>query len=209
MNYIVSGLERSGTSLMMQILEKANFPLIYDDKRKPDQHNPKGYYEVSKGLIINNLFNNRFNPNTYKGKFVKITSYGLQYLPKAKYKILYMTRDIYEVWKSQERMIRINSMKVSVSDEKMRDILRKMNEEAISYINDRDDIEYLIVSYNNLMSNPKEELQKISDFLNFDVSLGYEVIDYNLYRSKGKSKTELSEEEREIIEERLKELGYM
>ena len=100
-------------------------------------------------------------------------------------------------------------MKVSVSDEKMRDILRKMNEEAISYINDRDDIEYLIVSYNNLMSNPKEELQKISDFLNFDVSLGYEVIDYNLYRSKGKSKTELSEEEREIIEERLKELGYM
>ena len=45
---VVSGLPRSGTSLMMQILEAAGIPILTDQKRKPDEDNPKGYYEYEK-----------------------------------------------------------------------------------------------------------------------------------------------------------------
>jgi len=210
MNYIVSGLERSGTSLMMQILKESKFPIKYDEKRKPDKHNPKGYYEIDRGLVINKLINNKFNPNLYKEKAIKVTSYGLRYLPKGEYKVLYMVRDIYEVWKSQEKM-RNKMVKFNLSDERMREILGKMRDEAISIMENRDDIDYLLVSYNDLIFSSNNELKKISKFLNFDVSLGLKVIDNSLYRSRLSDNLEvkLSEEEKEIIEKRLKELGYM
>jgi len=207
-NYIVSGLERSGTSLMMQILEEAGFPVQYDDKRKADMHNPKGYYEIHKGLVIKNLMNGRFNNDTYKDNAIKITSYGLRYLPKGNYKIIYMMRDIFEVWKSQEKMRNKLAM-VSVSDEKMRDILKKMNEVAISKMDNRNDIDYIIVSYNKLITNPLEELHRISDFLDFDVTKGKSAIDMKLYRCQAGLQTRLTPEEEKIIEERLKELGYL
>ena len=54
-NYIVSGLERSGTSMMMQILRSGGLPTAFDESRKPDVNNPKGYYELEGGKIINKL----------------------------------------------------------------------------------------------------------------------------------------------------------
>ncbi|MCD6375283.1 MAG: hypothetical protein J7L94_07120, partial [Caldisericaceae bacterium] len=42
---VVSGLPRSGTSLMMQILRQAGIPLLVDDQRTADESNPQGYFE--------------------------------------------------------------------------------------------------------------------------------------------------------------------
>jgi len=51
-NYIVSGLERSGTSMLMQILEASGTPMAIDTKsRPPDDNNPKGYFELEGGKI--------------------------------------------------------------------------------------------------------------------------------------------------------------
>ena len=54
-NYIVSGLERSGTSMLMQILKAGNIPISFDKFRKPDDNNPRGYFELEGGKIINKL----------------------------------------------------------------------------------------------------------------------------------------------------------
>jgi hypothetical protein len=54
-NYSVSGLERSGTSLMMQMLHKGGLPVAFDDSRAADENNPRGYYELEGGKIINCL----------------------------------------------------------------------------------------------------------------------------------------------------------
>ena len=43
---IISGLPRSGTSLMCQLLESAGMKVANDGNRKPDEHNPYGYYEI-------------------------------------------------------------------------------------------------------------------------------------------------------------------
>ena len=81
-NYIVSGLERSGTSMMMQILDKGGVPVAFDYMRKPNRHNPKGYYELAGGKIINQLMEGIFPFDNYRGIFIKITAYGLKYLPQ-------------------------------------------------------------------------------------------------------------------------------
>ncbi len=88
-NYIVSGLERSGTSMLMQILKAGNLPIAFDNSRPADENNPKGYYELEGGKIINKLMNKSFPLDSYKGKFIKITAYGLKFLPPGKYKIIY------------------------------------------------------------------------------------------------------------------------
>ena len=42
---IVSGLPRSGTSMMMKMLEAGGMQVLTDNIRTPDEDNPKGYYE--------------------------------------------------------------------------------------------------------------------------------------------------------------------
>ena len=60
-NYIASGIERSGTSLLMQILEAGGLPMAFDtDSRPPDDNNPRGYFELEGGKIISRLMKNTF-----------------------------------------------------------------------------------------------------------------------------------------------------
>ena len=106
-NYIVSGLERSGTSMLMQILNAGGLPCAFDDSRRPDDNNPKGYYELEGGKIINKLMDGSFPIEKYKGIFIKITAYGLKYLPPGKYVILYSERNIEEILDSMEKMAKI------------------------------------------------------------------------------------------------------
>ena len=73
-NYIVSGLERSGTSVMMQMLSKGGLPVAFDDSRPPDEHNPKGYYELAGGKIINKLMDGTFDMKAHRGQIVKVTA---------------------------------------------------------------------------------------------------------------------------------------
>ena len=42
---IVSGLPRSGTSMIMQMLKAGGMELLTDEIRTPDEDNPRGYYE--------------------------------------------------------------------------------------------------------------------------------------------------------------------
>ena len=66
-NYIVSGLERSGTSMLMQILEASGAPMAFDTvSRPPDENNPKGYFELEGGKIINKLMDKDFSFSDYK-----------------------------------------------------------------------------------------------------------------------------------------------
>jgi hypothetical protein len=45
---LVSGLPRSGTSMMMKMLEAGGVPIMTDGVREADRDNPKGYFEVER-----------------------------------------------------------------------------------------------------------------------------------------------------------------
>lgn len=161
-NYIVSGLTRSGTSMLMQILDAGNVEIAFDDKRPPDKYNTNGYYELEGGKIINKLIDKTFPLNKHKGKFIKITSYGLKYLPIKNYKIIYCERNIEEILNSMERMMN----KKDNNREITKKAFIKLNNTTKSLIENRDDMDCLFVDYNDILSNPIENITRICSFLN-------------------------------------------
>lgn len=183
-NYIVSGLERSGTSMLMQILDAGGIPSDFDqDSRPPDDDNPRGYFELEGGKIINKLMNKEFSFESYKGTFIKITAYGLKFLPKGNYKIIYSQRNIEEILDSMEKMARIQDE----NRDDTRIVFTKLNEMIMSQIKEREDIDVLFVNYNEIVANPTENVTKIYDFLGsteFDLDRMIAAVDKSLYRKR-------------------------
>ena len=183
-NYIVSGLERSGTSMLMQILVAGGAPCEFDsDSRPPDESNPKGYFELEGGKIINKLMDGTFPFENYRGKFIKITCYGLKFLPPGKYKIIYSERNIEEILDSMERMAKIKDD----TREETKESFLKLNEMIKGQIAGRNDIDVLFISYNDILAQPEDNIKKIYDFLDtsaLDLDTMLESVDKNLYRQR-------------------------
>jgi len=183
-NYIVSGLERSGTSMLMQILHAGGAPMAYDhDSRPPDDNNPKGYFELEGGKIITRLMNGNFNLDKYRGEFIKITAYGLKFLPESQYKIIYSERHLDEILDSMEKMARIRDD----SREETRDSFLKLNEMIKGLIQKRSDTETLFISYNEILAEPEKNITRIHDFIGseeLDLEKMMACVDKSLYRNR-------------------------
>jgi hypothetical protein len=181
-NYIVSGLERSGTSMMMQILYLGGMKVAFDTKRKPDEHNPKGYFELEGGKIINRLMEGTFPIEKYDGMVVKVTAYGIKYLPPGNYKVIYMLRDLDEIIASMSKMI---GEKLGEEDKKAFDRLNKF---ALKILEEREDIDYITVKYNDVIENPRREIERVNEFLGgvLDVDSAVKAVDPSLYRNRKK-----------------------
>ena len=182
-NYIVSGIERSGTSMLMQILYAGDIEISFDNIRKPDDNNPKGYFELNGGKIINLIINGEFKFEKYRAKFIKITAYGLKFLPPGKYKIIFCERNIDEVLDSMEKMIGIK--------DRNRDDIKKsfilLNNMIKKEMNKRKDAKILYMNYNEILLNPEKNIKKIWNFLNLphiNLDKIINVVDKNLYRQK-------------------------
>jgi hypothetical protein len=125
--------------------------------------------------------NEEFSFEPYKGKFIKITAYGLKFLPKGDYKIIYSQRNIEEILDSMEKMAKIQDE----NREDTRIAFTKLNDMIMSQIREREDIDVLFVNYNEIMSNPAENVTKIYDFLDsteFDLEKMIAAVDNSLYR---------------------------
>ena len=185
-NYIVSGIERSGTSMLMQILNCGDIPIKFDDSRKEDENNPKGYYELEGGKIINKLMDGTFPVEEFKGSFIKITAYGLKYLPPGNYKIIYSERNIEEILDSMEKM-------ADIKDEnrlETKETFLKLNSMIKELIDQRTDCNIVYVNYNEILENPEEQIKKITKFLEINdeyVDSMIEAIDTKLYRQRRKN----------------------
>ena len=182
-NYIVSGLERSGTSMLMQIIHAGDIETSFDDSRKPDDNNPKGYFELEGGKIINRLMEKSFPFDEHKGKFIKITCYGLKFLPPGKYKIVYIERNIEEILDSMERMAKIKDE----NREETKTIFTKLNNVIKKQILKRSDCDVLFLNYNDILLNPQENIKKIVDFLSLsekNLKEMVSIVDKSLYRER-------------------------
>lgn len=179
-NYIVSGLERSGTSMMMQILHYGGMDVAFDEKRPPDPHNPRGYFELEGGKVINRLMDGTFPMEKYDEKVIKITAYGLKFLPKGNYKIIYMLRNMDEILASMAKMSGDDSVFME------RDVLKRLNKYAIKIMENREDIEFITVRYNDVLRNPRKEIERVDNFLGkkLDLDEAIKAIDPNLYRNR-------------------------
>ncbi len=180
-NFIVSGLERSGTSVMMQMLDKGGLPVAFDEARPPDEHNPKGYFELAGGKIINQLIDGTFDMNAHIGQIVKVTAYGLKFLPKGKYKIIYMRRNIEEVVNSMHKM-----GGDEIDKEKDRVLFGKLDKISLKIMDDNKDTDYITIDYRNVIDNPRAEIERVGQFFDeiFDFDSALTAVDSKLYRNR-------------------------
>ena len=100
---VVSGLPRSGTSLMMQMLAAGGVEVVTDHVRTADTDNPRGYYEFE---LVKKIKQDASWLPEARGKAVKMVSQLLYDLPAGeKYRIIFLERDLDEVLVSQEKML--------------------------------------------------------------------------------------------------------
>jgi hypothetical protein len=183
---IVSGLPRSGTSLMMSMLAAGGLEVLTDHLRVPDDDNPVGYFELEevKQLIKGDLsWLARSN-----GKAVKVISTLLPYLPDGHhYRIIFMRRTMKEVLASQRKMlINRGENPDKISDDQMAEIFEKDLQQSEHWINSQAHATRIDINYKQLIDHPRPLVAEINIFLggglDEDKMLG--VIDPSLYRQR-------------------------
>jgi hypothetical protein len=183
---VVSGLPRSGTSMVMSMLEAGGLPLLKDGIRKADDDNPKGYYEYErvKKLREGDV---AWLPEA-QGKVVKIISYLLLSLPETyTYRVLFVRRKLPEIIASQRKMlIRRGEDPDKVSEEELTHILTKHLSQVDAWMKDQPHMEHIDIDYNRMVKDPQEDILHINTFLGGALDAGKmtQVIDPDLYRQR-------------------------
>ena len=181
---VVSGLPRSGTSMMMQMLRAGGLTCLTDELREADISNPKGYFEFEKvkGLRADNSW----LPEA-KGKVIKIISHLLACLPpELNYKIIFMERDLDEVLASQRKMlVNQGQGEENLSDERLGQIFAQQLRQVRKMLADRQ-ISTLFLGYKDVLEDPVEISTQLQAFLgnNLDQQAMRDVVDRNLYRQR-------------------------
>ena len=183
---IVSGLPRSGTSMMMKMLEAGGLPIMTDSIRTADIDNPKGYYEYERVKDLEKEADKSYIKEG-RGKVLKVISFLLKHLPDDNaYKIIFMRRDLNEVIASQNKMIKHRG-ETDESDDRMM-IDAYMNHLAAVRIlsRKRPNFEMVEIRYDTTVKDPKEAARQVNVFLGGTLNekaMG-EMVDADLYRNK-------------------------
>lgn len=178
---VVSGLPRSGTSMMMQMLSAGGADPLVDGVRKDDENNPKGYFEYEK---TKRLHKTNDWLHEAEGKVIKVVAPLLKFLPPDfRYKIVFMTRDLDEVLASQDKMI---GKKAPGPQTGIRASFERELKQLDQRLKNEPGMEVIKVPYADVIDNPRGEAEKINAFLgnNLDVDKMVEQVEAKLYRNR-------------------------
>ena len=182
---IVSGLPRSGTSMMMKMLEAGGLELLIDRIRTADADNPKGYYEFERVKQIET--DQAWLPEA-QGKAVKMISALLRHLPADyRYRIVFMQRYMDEILASQQQMlIRRGEATDRVSDDKMADMFRRHLQQVQDWLAQQPNMDVLYIHYSDVLEEPAAAAEHIARFFGgaLDAEAMARVVDPNLYRQR-------------------------
>jgi hypothetical protein len=180
---IVSGLPRSGTSLMMQMLASGGVEVVTDAIRSADTDNPRGYFEFER---VKKIKEDKSWLPAVRGKAVKMVSQLLYDLPAdERYRILFMERDLDETLVSQEKMLqRLN--RPAAPREQIRHAYLLHLERLHAWLERQTNLAVLRVRYNDLVEQPHDQARRVSEFLcgAADVEDMVRAVDASLYRNR-------------------------
>ncbi len=182
---VVSGLPRSGTSVMMQMLVAGGIPPLTDDIRKPDADNPRGYFEFERAKKIKT---DKAWLADAEGKVVKMVHLLLLDLPMdRRYDIVFMRREPHEVVKSQGVMLaRSGKSGAAISPEQLIAVYQQQITRVLGFLATHANARVLEVSYNDLVREPEPTARRIAAFFErpMDVSGMVGAVDPGLYRNR-------------------------
>jgi hypothetical protein len=158
---IVSGLPRSGTSLMMQLLAAGGLEPLTDQLRTPDQSNPRGYFEYEP---VKSLARDQSWLPEARGKVVKIIVQLLAYLPpELPVRTILLERDLDEVLASQAKML--NKSIPPAQWQTLKETFRKHWEQARQTFSLRPESSLIVVNYRELVTSPETVIARLERFL--------------------------------------------
>ena len=182
---IVSGLPRSGTSLMMQMLQAGGMALLTDGRRAPDEHNPCGYFEHE------GVKHSRSDVSWLEhagGKVVKVVHLLLPHLPTSRnYRVIFMLRDLEEVIVSQRIMLRHQGRPVTVlTDTALAGVFEKQLSTVRQWLARQPNLSVLHVNHRDVIGDPLIVAGQINFFLtgNLRVADMAAAVDPALYRQR-------------------------
>ena len=180
---IVSGLPRSGTSLMMQMLAAGGMQVLTDGERTADPDNPRGYYEWER---IKRLPQEPQGIVEAEGKVVKVISQLVLALPSDRdYRIIFMQRPLAELVASQAEMIRRRGTTgAAVAEAALIAALQAHLNQVSAWLDRLSGAKVYRIDYHAVLHQPREAAQAIQRFL--DLALDTEAmvrqVDLSLYR---------------------------
>src|SRR5262245_18484100 len=184
---LVSGLPRSGTSMLMQMLERGGMPIVTDKIRGPDEDNPKGYHELERVKELDKTTDKGWLKN-HRGQVIKTISFLLQDLPAdLNYQVLFMRRNLDEILRSQNKMLERNGAAgPGVSDEKMRQNYELHLRKVCYRLSHTPNFRVLYLDYSAVVEDPRREAGRMAEFLgrDLDVEAMASAVESGLYRNR-------------------------
>ena len=183
---IVSGLPRSGTSMMMKMLDAGGLEIMTDGLRSADEDNPRGYFEVERVKDLEKEKDKSYIRDA-RGKVLKVISFLLKELPEdCAYRVVYMRRDLGEVVASQNKMLDHRGEENPIRDERAIDLYRKHLISTRVFTGMSPRFEVLEVGYRDVLDDPERLARRVDAFLGgrLDVKRMAEAVDPDLYRNR-------------------------
>jgi hypothetical protein len=162
---VVSGLPRSGTSMMMQVLEAGGLKPVTDNIRHADESNAKGYYEHE---AVKALSKGNYDClKNAQGSAIKVISSLLRHLPSDQhYKIIFMQRSIEDVLNSQEKMLlSLNKPSNSEDNKKLKQLYLQHLSNISNWLSRQKHIDVLYLDYAKVISEPNNHINQIVEFV--------------------------------------------
>jgi hypothetical protein len=165
---IVSGLPRSGTSLMMQMLVAGGMPPLTDGRRAADHNNPRGYFELE---AVKHTRTDHSWLAQAEGKVVKVVHLLIPHLPpNREYRVILMQRDLSEIVASQRAMLhQLGRPGANISDSKLATIFEGQLAEALQWVSNNPNFQILQVQHREVIEQPVVVAQRIAAFLGGDL----------------------------------------
>jgi hypothetical protein len=187
---IVSGLPRSGTSMMMNMLHGGGLAVMSDGEREADIDNPKGYFEYERVKDLESETDKSY-VREGRGKVLKVISFLIKDLPDDNdYEIIFMRRDLGEVLKSQAKMIdRLGTADTDADDEAMKEAYRNDIVRTRLLCKKRPNMRLLEVHYKSTIEDAQATAQQVNAFLGgrLDETAMKVAVDGSLYRNRASS----------------------
>jgi hypothetical protein len=182
---VVSGLPRSGTSMMMQMLSAGAMPVLADEHRPADDDNPRGYFELD---AARRLRQDHAWVGRAVGKAVKVVHLLLPELPAGfHYRVILMERDLSEVIQSQRAMLRRHDRGgADLSPEALARVFTSQLHRVREWLGRQPHVSLLEVRYRDVVDQPVAEAARVNAFLGgmMDVATMSAAVDRELYRHR-------------------------
>ena len=183
---VVSGLPRSGTSMLMNMLHSGGLEVITDRIRESDPDNPKGYFEDERVKNLEKDQDKSWLRGT-RGRTIKVISHLLKELPSENYyKVILLRRNIEEIVASQNKMLDRRGEPNPISDEKAIEAYRNHLINTKVFLRRTPNFEMMELQYTQIVNEPVEAAAKLNEFLggSLNVKAMASVVDPALYRNR-------------------------